>query len=97
MKTKSKYYVYMAQCADGSIYTGISIDPERRIKHHNFGLGSKYIQGSRLPAKLVCVDLRAYSKGDALRIERKLKDLSRAEKLNFIKLCDCKYKTNLSS
>lgn len=44
--------VYMVRCKDGSLYTGIAIDVERRIAKHNAGEGAKYTR-SRRPVMLV--------------------------------------------
>ena len=70
--------VYMLRCADGSLYTGIARDAERRAEVHNSGKGAKYTR-SRLPAVLVyresCGDYSA-----ALRREAAIKRLSRKEK-----------------
>jgi putative endonuclease len=71
--------VYILACSDGSLYTGYTTDPERRLARHNAGKGSKYTR-SRLPVELVMLERRA-SRGDALRREVQLKRLSRAEKL----------------
>ena len=46
------HFVYMARCADGTLYTGYARDPERRIRIHNAGRGAKYT-ASRLPVCLV--------------------------------------------
>ena len=71
--------VYMLRCADGSLYTGIARDAERRAKAHNSGKGAKYTR-SRLPAVLVYREpCRGYS--SALRREAAIKRLPRAEKL----------------
>ena len=42
-KEETKYYVYILECEDGSLYTGISTNPARRFKEHKSGkLGAKY-------------------------------------------------------
>ena len=51
-KQKSHWTVYMLQCADGSLYTGITVDLEQRIAKHNNGTGAKYTRG-RGPVGLV--------------------------------------------
>ena len=38
----SQRYVYLLRCKDGSLYCGISTDPEARLKQHNYGVGAKY-------------------------------------------------------
>jgi predicted GIY-YIG superfamily endonuclease len=72
------YFVYMVRCADGTLYTGYSRDPDARVKVHNSGKGAKYTR-SRLPVSLVysehCESLSA-----ALTRECQLKPWSRAKK-----------------
>ncbi|SKB57757.1 putative endonuclease [Lachnospiraceae bacterium] len=52
-KEKDAYVVYMLECADGTYYTGITTDPERRLKEHNFSeKGAKYTRARR-PVKMV--------------------------------------------
>ena len=70
--------VYLVRCQDGSLYTGITTDPERRLKEHNLGLGAAYTR-SRLPVTLVYREL-AESRSQALRRERAIKSLTRAAK-----------------
>ena len=46
------YFTYMVRCADGSLYTGFTVDDlQKRINTHNAGKGSRYTR-SRLPVKL---------------------------------------------
>jgi putative endonuclease len=70
--------VYMLLCSDGSLYTGITTDVDRRVKEHNSGKGSKYVR-SRRPAELVWRE-DAESRSGALRREAEIKSLSRTEK-----------------
>ena len=44
----SKAYMYVVECADGTLYTGYTTDVERRLKTHNAGKGAKYTR-ARLP------------------------------------------------
>lgn len=78
----ARHFAYMLLCADGTIYSGYSTDPNRRAVMHNSGNGAKYTR-SRLPVKLVFTE-RFSSKGEALRREAALKKLSHAEKLVLI-------------
>jgi putative endonuclease len=48
-------YVYLVQCADGSLYTGWAVDVERRVKAHNAGRGARYTRWHR-PVTLVYVE-----------------------------------------
>jgi putative endonuclease len=70
--------VYVARCGDGSLYTGITTDPERRLLEHNRGFGSAYTR-SRLPVILVYLE-PARDRSHALRRELAIKRMSRAEK-----------------
>ena len=76
------YEVYMVECRDGSLYTGISTDPERRARDHNSGHGAKYTR-SRLPVTL-CYREPQPDKGTALRREYAIKQLTRTEKLALV-------------
>lgn len=68
----------MLRCCDGSLYTGITKDLERRIAQHGAGRASRYTR-SRLPVTLVW-SREMESWGDALREEIRIKALARAEK-----------------
>ena len=75
------WYVYLLQCADNSLYCGITTDPARRLEQHN-GLrpgGARYTRGRRpviLYASTLCADRSA-----ALRLEERIKALPRQRKL----------------
>jgi putative endonuclease len=74
----------MLRCADDSLYTGITIDLEKRLGTHNAAKGARYT-ASRLPVKLVW-HKAVKDKSAALKEELALKSLSRAEKLKLINL-----------
>lgn len=76
------WFVYIARCADGTLYTGISTDVPRRIEAHNRGRGSKYT-ASRRPLALAYV-VGAADRSAASRLEREIKRLTREEKLALI-------------
>jgi putative endonuclease len=76
------WFLYVAKCRDGSLYTGVAIEPEVRLRRHNSGEGSKYVR-SRAPAVLVYTR-RCGSRSAALRLERRMKSLTRSAKLAFI-------------
>jgi len=69
----------MACCANGTLYTGYTINVERRIALHNAGKGGHYTRSHR-PVSLVAT-WTFNSKGEALRAERAIKRLPRARKL----------------
>lgn len=74
------YYVYILECADGTLYTGSTPDLEKRLEAHNGALrgGARYTRGRR-PVKLryseACTD-----KSAALKREHEVKSLSRIQK-----------------
>ncbi|MBL8046260.1 MAG: GIY-YIG nuclease family protein [Anaerolineales bacterium] len=72
-------FVYIVRCKDGTLYTGWSVDVEARVRAHNAGRGARYTK-TRRPVKLIYSETVA-SRGDALRRERAIKRLSRAQKL----------------
>ncbi len=72
------HFVYIVRCADGTLYTGYARDPIARVATHNRGRGARYTRG-RGPVRLVYSEACA-SHGDALRRERAVKQLSRADK-----------------
>ena len=86
---QSTYYIYILECADGTLYTGISTDPKRRLAEHNAGIGAKYTR-SRLPVKLVYQEAAERSEEDpsgrsaALKRELQIKRLTRIQKLALI-------------
>lgn len=81
IETYQKWYVYILKCSDGTLYTGITNNLEKRIKKHNEGKGAKYTRG-RGPVALV-KSFTLNSKSEALKLERKIKNLPKEEKLNY--------------
>ena len=79
MEEKKKYYAYMLECSDGTIYSGFTTDPVKRTGAHNAGTGARYTR-SRRPVRLIyteCFD----DKSSAMKREAALKKLSREQKL----------------
>jgi putative endonuclease len=79
-----RWYVYVLECCDGTLYTGVTNDPEARLKAHQGGKGAKYTRG-RLPVRVVGVPFVG-SKGEALSEERRIKRMSRAVKLRLFEI-----------
>lgn len=77
------WWVYVLECGDGSLYTGITNNLEKRVKDHNDRLGAKYTAG-RLPVKLVWSQ-ECQSRSFALKEELRIKSLSRVEKKLIVK------------
>jgi len=80
----SLWTVYLLRCADGSLYTGVTNDLPKRLATHRAGKASKYTR-SRLPVKLVCAFGRWRARGSALRMELRIKAMSRTEKLALVR------------
>ena len=76
-------YAYILRCADGSLYSGWTNDPEKRLKAHNNGTASKYTR-SRRPVEMVYIE-GFYSQSEAMKREAALKKLTREQKLTLIK------------
>ena len=76
------WYLYILRCGDGSLYTGITTDVQRRPKAHLTGKGAKYTRG-RGPLTLVHRE-SCGSRSDALRRELEVKALTRDEKERLI-------------
>lgn len=79
---QEKSYVYILRCADGTLYTGWTNDPARRLRAHNAGKGAKYTKPRR-PVTLVYQEA-CRDKAAGLRREYEIKRLSRAQKLALI-------------
>lgn len=78
------WHVYIARCADGTLYTGIARDVQRRIATHNAGKGaSANYTRARRPVVLVYQEAAA-DRSSASRREYQIKQLSRAEKLALV-------------
>ena len=76
------WYLYILECSDKSLYTGITVDLDRRVREHNEGKGAKYTRMKK-PVHLVfnrTFPDRASASGEEFRIKK----LSRAEKLALI-------------
>lgn len=77
-----QWCVYILRCADGTLYTGITDNLEKRLAAHRSGKGAKYTRG-RAPLQTVYQEMRE-SKSDALRRECEIKRLTRRQKLALI-------------
>lgn len=72
------WYVYILRCRDGTLYTGITDDLDRRLEQHNSGKGAKYTRG-RGPVELLHRE-EYPEKGEALRRESAIKRLTKPQK-----------------
>ena len=77
------YFVYILECSDGSLYTGIAKDVDKRLDEHNTSdKGAKYTKARR-PVKLVYKE-SAEDRSSASKREYAIKKLSRLKKLQLI-------------
>jgi len=75
-------FVYMVECNDGTLYTGWTTHLENRVAAHNAGRGARYTRVRR-PVKLVYAETQP-TRSDALKRERAIKRMARAQKLALI-------------
>ena len=76
------WHIYIIECSDGSLYTGITNDLDKRITAHNDGRGAKYTK-SRRPVRLRYSEPAADRKNASQR-EYAIKSLRKAEKMRLI-------------
>ena len=84
----SEAWVYLLRCRDGSLYTGWTVDLERRLARHRAGVASRYTS-SRLPVVLELA-IPMPDRTAARREEARIKRLSRAEKLALVSAADAR-------
>ena len=83
MTEKKTWYVYILECADRSLYTGVTTDVERRLNEHNHSkLGARYTR-TRRPVKLVYREALA-NRSEACQREWAIKKMARQEKMNLL-------------
>lgn len=73
------WYVYMVCCSDGTLYTGMTNDLDKRLEAHNSGRSGARYTKSRRPVQLVYAE-RAGSKSAAAKLELRIKNLPRSKK-----------------
>lgn len=77
------WHLYLVRCSDGSLYTGISTDVERRFRAHEENRGARRLRG-RGPLRLVYARVIG-DRGQALRVEHRVKRLSKADKERLVR------------
>ena len=75
------WFIYLLECSDGTFYTGITTDLDKRIKTHNLGSGAKYTRG-RTPVKLLEF-ITVSTQSEALRLEHQIKKLPKLKKREY--------------
>jgi len=76
---KNNWKVYIVECSDGTYYTGITTDTERRILEHNFSFKSAKYTRSRRPVKLVYEE-DSQNRSAASKREYQIKKMKRKDK-----------------
>lgn len=80
------WYLYILRCGDNTLYTGITVDVEKRFAAHSAGRGAKYTRG-RGPLELVYRE-RCGTHSDALKREWIVKSMNRHQKEKMIGQAD---------
>ena len=79
----NKWFVYIVECADGTLYTGITTDLQRRLLEHNYGSRSAKYTRSRRPVKMLW-NTEVENRSEASKKEARIKRMTRAKKLDMI-------------
>ena len=75
---QKQWHFYLARCSDDSLYSGIAVDPIKRMEVHNAGKGSRYTR-SRLPVTMVYSETLPHQ-SSALKREAEVRKWSRKKK-----------------
>lgn len=81
-KINEKWFVYIVECSDKTIYTGISNDVDARLAKHNSGKGAKYTKG-RTPV-ILKAKFEYDNKSEASKAEYAFKNLTKQQKLEMV-------------
>lgn len=85
MAAAKPWFVYLIECAGGSIYTGIAVDVAARYAMHASGKGAKYTR-SHPPLRLLAT-IEQGSRSEASKMEYRVKQLTRRDKLRLVRSC----------
>jgi putative endonuclease len=78
---EKKWQVYLLECSDYTLYTGITNNLDKRMQTHKQGEGSKYVKRKGFGRLLYTIN--AENRSDASKIEYKVKKLPRNQKIEF--------------
>ena len=78
---EKQWFVYLLECQDGSFYTGVTNDIDKRMKIHAEGKGSKYVRQKRFKKLLRAKE--CFSRSDAQKAECQIKKLDKWDKLSW--------------
>jgi putative endonuclease len=76
---EQKWFLYILQCSDSTLYTGITTDIDRRVQQHESGKGARYTKG-RGPFKVIYTE-NHNNRSEASKREAQIKAMDRVEKL----------------
>lgn len=79
------YFVYILECEDGSLYTGITTDLDRRLQEHKDGIGSHYTKAKK--AKGIVYKEECSDRSSASKRELEIKKWPRNKKIEMIENC----------
>ena len=77
------YFVYLLECEDGTLYTGITTDVERRFEEHKSGRGGAYTRAKKVK-KILYIEKHG-DRSSATRRENEIKSWPRSKKLALLK------------
>ena len=78
---EKSWYVYILECFDETLYTGITNNLEKRMIAHKKGTGSKYVKSRRFKELLHAIKIG--NKSEAMKLEYEIKQLQRNDKITF--------------
>lgn len=76
------YFVYLLECKDGTVYTGITTDIKRRLEEHKNGIGSRYTRSRKV--KRILYTEKHKDRSSASKRESEIKRMPRKQKLKLI-------------
>lgn len=79
---EKRWQLYILRCGDGTLYTGIAVDAQKRLAMHRKGTGAKYTRGRGPLTMVYCENCGSHS--EALKREYAVKKLTHAEKERLI-------------
>ena len=79
---EKRWQLYILRCGDGTLYTGIAVDAQKRLAMHQSGTGAKYTRGRGPLTMVYCENCGSHS--EALKREYAVKKLTHAEKERLI-------------
>lgn len=82
MLSENMYYVYIIECKDNTLYTGITTDVKRRFKEHSMGRGGSYTKAKKV--KKLLYSEESENRSSALKREGEIKSWKREKKLELI-------------